>query len=68
MIDLRDTEEYRKYGYKIVTCPVCGHETLDHYYICQHCDWEYDGVTGEDEYSDANKATVSQYRQMMESK
>lgn len=63
MMDLRDTEEYREYGFQIVSCPVCGHETLNPYHICRRCQWEYDGVTDEDEYSDVNQDTVRQYRQ-----
>lgn len=65
MIDLRDTEEYKEYGFQIVPCPVCGHEMLDNYHICRHCHWEYDGVTDEDEFSDVNDGTVRQYRQMV---
>lgn len=63
MIDLRDTEEYKEYGFQIVPCPVCGHEMLNNYHICRRCLWEYDGVTEEDEYSDVNQSTVHQYRQ-----
>ena len=63
MMDLRDTEEYKEYGFQIVPCPVCGHETLNPYHICRYCLWEYDGVTDEDEYSDVNQDTVRQYRQ-----
>lgn len=63
MIDLRETEEYKEYGFQIVPCPVCGHEMLNNYHICRRCYWEYDGVIDEDEYSDVNRATVRQYRQ-----
>lgn len=56
------TREYRELGFKIVTCPVCGKETLDDYYICPTCGWEYDGTTEETEYSSCNKATVAEYR------
>ena len=27
---------------------------LDSFWICEHCEWEYDGITEEDEPSDAN--------------
>ena len=37
--DLRTTKEYRELGFKIVTCPVCGKETLDNYFICPTCGW-----------------------------
>ena len=29
MINLRETIEYKEYDYKIVTCPICGKETLN---------------------------------------
>ena len=61
--DLRTTKEYRELGYKIVKCPVCGKETLDDYFICPNCGWEYDGITEEDAYSSSNKATISAHRQ-----
>ena len=60
--DPRTTEEYREFGYKIVNCPVCGKETLDDYFICPTCGWEYDGVTDDNEYSDCNGATPAEYR------
>lgn len=40
--DLKNTPEYRSGMFRIVTCPVCGHPTLDMYWICEHCGWEYD--------------------------
>jgi hypothetical protein len=60
--DLRATQEYQELGFKIVKCPVCGKETLDDYFICPTCGWEYDGITEENEYSSCNKATVADYR------
>ena len=60
-LDLRTTEEYRELGFKIVLCPVCGKETLDSYWICRHCGWEYDGTIEENEYSSCNKATIADY-------
>lgn len=60
--DLCATREYREFGFKIVKCPVCGRETLDNYWICQNCGWEYDGTTEENEYSSCNEATLAQYR------
>ena len=60
--DPRTTEEYREFGYKIVNCPVCGKETLDDYFICPNCGWEYDGTVEENEYSSCNKATIADYR------
>lgn len=61
-MDLKNTDEYKKLGYSIITCPICGEETLDCYWICQNCGWEYDGVTAENDYSSANKSTVKNYR------
>ena len=49
-MNLRETAEYKEHGFKIVTCPVCGNETLDMYWICEHCGWEYDYTKSEDEY------------------
>ena len=60
--DLRATKEYREMGYQIVKCPVSGKETLNDYFICPTCGWEYDGTTGENEYSSYNKATIAEYR------
>lgn len=60
--DLRATQEYREMGFQIVNCPVCGKETLDDYFICPNCGWEYDGTTSENEYSSCNKATIADYR------
>lgn len=63
LIDLRDTKEYRELGYQIVTCPVCGGETLDNHWICPSCGWEYDGTMEEDTYSSCNRATPRAYRE-----
>ena len=60
--DLRDTPEYKEFGFQIVNCPVCGKETLNDHFICPNCDWEYDGITEENEYSFCNQATVAEYR------
>ena len=61
-MDLKNTDEYKKLGYSIVDCPICGEETLDSHWICENCGWEYDGVTAENDYSSANKSTVKNYR------
>lgn len=60
-MDIRDTVEYREFGYTVVTCPVCGKETLDNHYICPTCGWEYDGSSG-NEYSPANGTSVEVYK------
>ena len=62
-MNLRETAEYKEHGFKIVTCPVCGNETLDMYWICEHCGWEYDNTRSEDEYSAANSNTIKEYRE-----
>lgn len=48
--------------YNIVKCPICGIQTLDNYFICPLCGWEYDGKVLDEEYSEANKSTVKEYR------
>lgn len=62
-MNLRETAEYKEHGFKIVTCPVCGNETLDMYWICRHCGWEYDYTKFEDQYSNVNKGTIKEYRE-----
>ena len=64
--DPRATREYRELGFKIVKCPVCCKDTLDDYYICPICGWEYDGTTKENEYSSCNIATIVDYRKNKE--
>ncbi len=61
-LELFASKEYQELGYKIVHCPVCGKETLDSYWVCQHCGWEYDGITQEGVFSTCNQATVADYR------
>ena len=52
--NLKNTPEYRSGMFRIVTCPVCGYPTLDMYWICEHCGWEYDiELQTEDEESPA---------------
>ena len=60
--DLRKTAEYLEMGFQIVTCPVCGEETLDSHWVCRKCKWEYDGTVSENEYSACNRMTVAEYR------
>lgn len=61
-MNIRDTEEFKSGLFKIVTCPICGEETLNMYWICKNCFWEYDGVCAEDDYSNSNASTVRDYR------
>ena len=44
-MNIRESKEYLEFGYNIVTCPICGKETLDNHFICPECNWEYDAVT-----------------------
>lgn len=62
MKNLKETIEYKKHGFQLVTCPICGKETLNNFWVCETCGWEYDGFIFEDEYSDANGCTVAEYR------
>ena len=59
--DLKKTKEFREYGYTIVKCPICGEPTLDRFWICDTCGWEFDGAILPDHYSSANGCTVSEY-------
>lgn len=65
MENLRETVEYKEFGYSVITCPVCGKETLNNHYICPHCEWEYDGITDEDTYSPANTTTIREYKEFL---
>ena len=64
-MDLRDKYGASKSIFNEVICPVCKQPTLDSYWICENCFWEYDGTYSEDEYSDANKSSIRQYKQEM---
>ena len=61
-MDIRESVEYKEFGFKVVVCPICGHETLNQYYICPHCNWEYDGTLLNEEYSVANSSTIEDYK------
>ena len=65
MENLRETVEYKEFGYSVITCPVCGKETLNNHYICPHCGWEYDGITDEYTYSPTNTATIREYKESL---
>lgn len=60
-LDLRETDEFKEYGFQVVNCPVCGRETLDSYWVCDYCGWEYDGTLDENSYSSLNKTTIRKY-------
>lgn len=61
-MNIREAEEYKSGFCKIVICPVCKNETLDMHWICENCNWEYDGITDENAYSAANRSTVKGYK------
>ena len=62
---LKNTPEYRSGMFRIVSCPVCGHPTLDMYWICEHCGWEYDNeLQTEDEESPCNGMSLRAYREL----
>lgn len=60
--ELKKTEEFQNYGYTIVKCPICGEPTLDSFWICDNCNWEFDGAVLPEQYSSANHCTVAEYR------
>lgn len=62
MTNLKETVEYKQYGYNIVKCPICGKETLDNYWICENCGWEYDGTILDEQYSFVNNSTIKEYK------
>ena len=63
--NLKNTPEYRSGMFRIVTCPVCGYPTLDMYWICEHCGWEYDiELQTEDEESPCNGMSLRAYREL----
>lgn len=47
--------------YTVITCPICESKTLDNYWICPCCNWEYDGAA-HDSYSSCNRTTPAKYR------
>ncbi len=48
--------------YRYAVCPVCTKKTLDNYWICSRCGWEYD-ESGENDYSVCNGTTLKEYRE-----
>ena len=64
-MDLREKFGVNKNLYKEVICPVCGQVTLDSFWICDNCNWEYDDTTDENEYSCVNHGTIRSYKEKM---
>ena len=62
--DLMNSEEYKNHGFSIVDCPICGRKTLDMFWICSGCGWEYDIFINYEanEESLCNGCTPSEYR------
>ena len=58
---LMDAEEYKKDGFRIIDCPICGQKTMDSYWICSGCGWEYD-YSDDNEFSDCNGVTLGEYK------
>ena len=59
----RDYDLKEDSSYKFTICPVCGCLTLNGYYICDICGWEYDGTVMERERSIFNSnLSVKSYR------
>ena len=61
MINIRETVEFKEFGFKVVKCPCCGEETLDNFWVCENCGWEYDGITEKNIFSNVNNSTINDY-------
>ena len=63
-MNIRESKEYLEFGYKIVRCPICRHETLDNHFICPTCNWEYDEsvVDNDSFYSESNGYSINEYK------
>ena len=64
-MDLRDKYGVNKNLYNEAICPVCGQVTLDNFWVCENCNWEYDDTIDENEYSDANQGSIRDYKEKM---
>ena len=64
-MDSRDKYGVNKNLYNEVVCPVCGQVTLDSFWVCENCNWEYDDTIDENEYSDANRGSIRDYKEKM---
>lgn len=59
----RDCDPKESNSYRYTICPICGCLTLNGYYVCDICGWEYDGTVMEKEKSIFNNnLTVKRYR------
>lgn len=60
-----NSEEYKEHEFWIIDCPICGRKTLDSFYICSGCGWEYDLFIDYDNdasFSACNRTTLGEYK------
>lgn len=63
VLDQSVIDEQLNSGYQLTTCPVCGNETFDDYFICPHCGWENDGTVNLEEFSTVNNSSIKEYKE-----
>lgn len=63
---LMKTDEFTNFDYRLVKCPVCKKDTLDNYYICPTCGWEYDPLCESDSTVSSVNGGVSPYDYMLD--
>lgn len=51
--------------YHFVRCPICGKLTLDNFWVCENCYWEYDDLMV-DEYSIVNQTNMNEFKMYYE--
>lgn len=63
--ELKNTVEYNEHGFSIIDCPICHSKTMDMFWICSECGWEYDlfiDYNNDDEFSDCNGERLGEYK------
>ena len=60
--NIENSKEEKIFSYKVIMCPCCGSKTLDNFYICRFCRWEYDGIRDKNRYSSCNSSSILNYR------
>lgn len=63
---LLSSDEVKIHGYELVKCQSCGGPTLDNYYICPTCGWEYDPACKSDTTVSSVNGGVSPYDYMLD--